>query len=147
MNEDTRQLYTLEKTWKYKPGIKLDMSNVYEILIRPCNVSYKTYRRFALGLPTRCKTIMHEGCVLSWWPKDSSQLKFETHLACKTFEEFMLHANINMNINPLFENWIIAEEYNRRYVKTIDLKTNEVLYDNVDKALKQFNEHYRRHLI
>lgn len=136
-----KTLYVLEKIWKFKPDIKLSQDDIDEILIRPCNVSYNVYRRFSLGLPTRCATIIHEGCALSWWPHDSG-LHYANHPDFKSFEEFMIYANVNKNITPLIENWLVEYEYRTYFVKTIDLKKNEVLYDGQDKLLKKLSEQY-----
>ena len=131
-------IYVLEKIWKFKPGIKLAQDNIYEILIRPCNVSYNVYRRFSLGLPTRTRIVTHEGCVMAWW-SPSSDMHSCSNNKSKTFEEFMVIANIK-NIFPDMENWLINYEWNSYFVKTIDLKKNEVLYDNQDTILAKLNE-------
>jgi hypothetical protein len=135
----TNQLYVLEKIWKFKPDLKISQDNMYEVLIRPCNVSYRTYRAFILGYNVKCQSISHEGCVLSWRPlNDISYCKQPNF---KTFEEFMIYANVNKCVFPAIENWLIrSENYSTYYVKTIDLKTNEVLYDKIDDVLKKLSE-------
>ena len=82
----SKQLYVLEKCWKYRPGLKISQDNMYEVLIRPCNVSYQTYKAFILG-HTKCQSINHEGCVLSWWPVNGISYCKQPNF--KTFEEFI----------------------------------------------------------
>ena len=147
MNEDNDKLYILEKIWKYKPGIVLKASNVHEVLIRPCNVSYDIYRNFLLKPTTSCKTIEHGGYVLAWCPDYPATYKSSLRPKVKSFEEFMIYANINMNITPLVENWIVNDEYSHIYAKTISLKTNEVWYDNVQRALKRLDEQHKMRLV
>lgn len=143
----TNQLYVLEKLWKYKPGIKLSQDNMYEALIRPCNVSHRTYRAFSLGHAIKNKTITHEGCVLSWWPYSSS-ITYHRQPDFKSFEEFMVYANVDKCIIPTIENWLVLDDNHRSYyVKTIDLKANEVLYDKIDDLLKKLDEQYHKHLV
>ena len=145
MNVDLDTLYVVDKIWQYKPGLKLDVNDVNEIAIRPCDASYKTYRRFSLGLPTRCKTIAHGSAVMLWMPK----INFCSHALphFKTYEEFVVYANVNKCIVPLFENWSISGGYHQLYCKTIDLKTHEVLYDNINNVMKRFNEQHDMHLV
>lgn len=76
---------------------------------------------------------------MSWW-SPSSGMHSCSSIMSKTFEEFMVNANIK-NIFPVMENWLINyEELNSYFVKTIDLKKNEVLYDNQDKILAKLNK-------
>lgn len=140
MMYSNKQLYVLEKLWKYKPGLKLSQDNIYEVLIRPCNVSYRTYKAFFSGHNVKCRTVTHGGCVLSWYPSEDG-ISFYKQPIFKTFEEFMIYANVNKCIFPAIENWIVrGENYLTYYVKTIDLKTNEVLYDKINDILKKLNE-------
>ena len=85
--------------------------------------------------------ITHEGCVLSWWPQESG-LHYINNPDFRSFEEFMVYANVNKNIVPLIENWLVEYEYKTYFAKTIDLKKNEVLYDGQDKLLKKLSEQY-----
>lgn len=142
------KLYVLEKIWHYKPNFKFSQDELYEVLIRPCNVSYRTYRNFSLGHNIKNKTITHEGCVLSWWPDNSHVYIYSKEPRFKSLEEFMIYANVDKCIIPLIENWMIMDNNHRNYfAKTIDLKTNEILYDNSDLLLTKLNEQYNRNLI
>lgn len=75
---------------------------------------------------------------MAWW-SPSSDMHSCSNNKSKTFEEFMVNANIK-NIFPVMENWLIKYEWNSYFVKTIDLKKNEVLYDNQDTILAKLNE-------
>ena len=96
-------------------------------------MSYKTYKNFCTGKRTKCKMITHEGAVLSWHRDKSFSLSDEPH----TFEELMLNASFNKQTVPEFENWLFDVNWKTYTVRTIDLRTGEVLYDYVDKWLSE----------
>ena len=127
----------LEKIWKvdtrdftFDPGM-FDFA-----LVRPCNVAYKTYRNFC----TRCKMITHEGAVIAWHRDKNYGFPNDP----KTFEEMLVNAGLSKNANPDFENWLFDLNWKTYTVKTVDLRTGEVLYDHPDKWL---SENKRRGLI
>lgn len=122
------KLYILEKVWKIEStDFKFDKDKFDYALIRPCNVDYKTHRNFALGKSIKVSTIVYEGCVSSWYAdKSYGNLGF-----AGPFEQFMVDANVNKLAVPLFENWVFAHNWQNYTVKTIDLKTGEVLYDSM----------------
>ena len=138
----TENTYVLEKTWKIESkDFKFDLNKFDYALIRPCNIPYKTYRDFSLGKKTRCKQIVHEGCVAYWYADDRLPALGSSF---KTFEEFLVNANINKQAVPEFENWQFDFNWKTYTVRIIDLKTGEVLYDHIDKWL---SENKRRGLI
>ena len=93
----------VEKIWKIETrNFRFDPDKFDYVLVRPCNVSYKTYKNFCTGKRTKCKMITHEGAVLSWHRDKSFSLSNEPH----TFEELMLNASFNKQIVPEFENWL-----------------------------------------
>ena len=60
----------------------------------------------------------------------------------------MIYANVNKCIFPAIENWLVrSENYSTYYVKTIDLKTNEVLYDKIDDVLNKLNEQHNKSFV
>ena len=124
----------VEKIWKIETrNFRFDPDKFDYVLVRPCNVSYKTYKNFCTGKRTKCKMITHEGAVLSWHRDKSFSLSNEPH----TFEELMLNASFNKQIVPEFENWLFDVNWKTYTVRTIDLRTGEVLYDYVDKWLSE----------
>ena len=124
----------VEKIWKIDTrNFKFDPDKFEYALVRPCDVSYKTYKNFCTGKRTKCKMITHEGAVLSWHRDKSFSLSDEPH----TFEELMLNASFNKQTVPEFENWLFDVNWKTYTVRTIDLRTGEVLYDYVDKWLSE----------
>lgn len=141
------KLYILEKIWNYSSDMNFDQSTLHEVLIRPCNVSYRTYRNFALGNLVAGKHfeyIIHEPCIMDWMPNSKYHaLDVLPDLTeCKSFEEFMIYANLNKCIFPLIENWYVRSSlnYDTYVVKKIDLKTNEVLFDGIKPVFKKLSE-------
>lgn len=131
----------VEKVWKiWSRDFTFDPDKFDYTLVRPCDVSYRTYRNFSLGKKTKCKMITHEGAVLTWHRDKSFRFGNEPD----TFEELLVKAGFTKQVVPEFENWLFEFNWKTYTVKTIDLKTNEVLYDHVDKWL---NENKRRGLI
>ena len=129
----------VEKIWKIETrNFRFDPDKFDYVLVRPCNVSYKTYKNFCTGKRTKCKMITHEGAVLSWHRDKSFSLSNEPH----TFEELMLNASFNKQIVPEFENWLFDVNWKTYTVRTIDLRTGEVLYDYVDKWLSESKWHF-----
>ena len=123
MNDD--KVYILEKAWKLKsPDFTFNKDEFDYALIRPCNVDYKTHRNFALGKKVKIHSMIYEGCVAFWYAKDF--MSDSRHIP---FEQFLVDANTNKIAIPLFENWVFEHDWHSYTVKTIDLKTNEVLYD------------------
>ena len=99
-------------------------------------------------MPIGYKSITHEGAIMSWYPRDphfSYNSSFHGHNHnFKTIEEFMIYANVNNQIEPLFENWVVNDDYSKSWhAKTIDLKTNETLYDNIKLLLKKLKDDYK----
>ena len=129
----------VEKIWKIETrNFRFDPDKFDYVLVRPCNVSYKTYKNFCTGKRTKCKMITHEGAVLSWHRDKSFSLSNEPH----TFEELMFNASFNKQIVPEFENWLFDVNWKTYTVRTIDLRTGEVLYDYVDKWLSESKWHF-----
>ena len=80
-------------------------------------------------------------CATVIYPDDNAMPVELTEF--KSFEEFMIYANLNKCIFPLIENWYVEDDmFNTYHVKTIDLKTNEVLFDDIKRVLKQLSEQY-----
>ena len=124
----------VEKIWKIKTrNFKFDPDKFDYALVRPCDVPYRTYKNFCTGKRTKCKMITHEGAVLSWHRDPSFSMSDEPH----TFEELMLNASFNKQTVPEFENWLFDVDWKTYTVRTIDLRTGEVLYDYVDKWLSE----------
>lgn len=133
-------LYILEKIWKIdKKDFKFDKDKFDCVLVRPCNVSYRTYRNFSLGKKVKVKTIIHEGCVASW----SADKSFAYCTgAPDNFDQFIIETNVNRQVFPLIENWVFEQNWKSYTVKTIDLKTNEVLFDATNKWLSENKPYY-----
>lgn len=124
----------VEKIWKIDArNFKFDPGKFDYALVRPCDVTYRTYKNFITCKCTKCKMITHEGAVLAWHRDKNFSFPSEP----KTFEEMMVNASFNKQTSPDFENWLFDVNWKTYTVKTIDLRTGEVLYDNVDKWLSE----------
>lgn len=130
---DPSKLYVLEKTWVVESrNFVLNSDKFDSALIRPCNVDYKTYKNFVLGKKVGVSTIIHEGCVAYWYRES-----WRHPGPAKSYEEFLIQANVNKLAFPLFENWMINCNWKTYTVKTIDLKTGKVLYDSTSRMLSE----------
>ncbi len=130
---DPSKLYVLEKIWVVESRDFVLRDNEFDsALIRPCNVDYKTYKNFVLGKKVGVSTIIHEGCVTYWYREGLHHVD-----PVMTYEEFLIHANVNKLAFPRFENWMINCNWKTYTVKTIDLKTGKVLYDNISRMLSE----------
>lgn len=131
----------IEKIWKIDSrDFTFDPDTFDFALIRPCNVPYRTYKNFCLGKFTQCKMIIHEGAVTSWHRDKNFRFPNEP----KTFEEMLVDAELNKQANIDFENWMFDFNWRTYTVKTIDLRTGDVLYDHSNEWL---SENKRRGLI
>lgn len=141
MNE-TDKLYVLEKKWEYFSGLNLEKDEPVACLIRPCNVSHDEYVKFMLGKPVKCFNIIHEGAVCIWEKHSNVKSCGPIRHDFATFEELMIYANVNLNIFPTIENWLIKDEYSWTtfYAKTIDLNANKTIYDNTQRILEKMRE-------
>lgn len=129
-----RNTAVLEKIWKIESkDFKFDPEKFNYALVRPCNVTYQTYKNFCLGKNTKCKMIMHEGSVSAWHRDKSFSFGSEPN----TFEEMLIKAELDCNASPDFENWLFDFNWKTYTVRTIDMRTNEVLYDHLDKWLSE----------
>ena len=83
-NENT---YVLEKIWKYSPNLRFTLNSSYftQALIRQCDASYMTYRKFILKIPCGRMAIKHMGAIAWYSPKSS---------CFKTIEEFIVNVNL-----------------------------------------------------
>ena len=130
--KDSGKLYVLEKIWKIEsPDFKFNKDKFYCALVRPCNVDYKTYRNFLLGKNVKVDSIVHEGCIASWY----ADKRFADVGQTGPFEKFMVDVNVNKQAFPLIEDWVFEHNWKSYTVKAVDLKTNEVLYDATPKWL------------
>lgn len=132
MNADYDKLYILEKVWTIDSlSFRFNENAFNYALIRPCNVSYKVYRDFSLGKNIKDKCIIHEGCIASWYASKTFNFGFKG-----PYEEFIVDVNVNKQVFPLIENWVIENNWRSYTVKTIDLKTGETLFDNTSNWFK-----------
>ena len=141
MKTNSRNTAIVEKIWKIdSKDFMFDPDKFNYVLVRPCNVTYQTYKNFLLGKKTKCKMIVHEGAVMSWHRDKSLGWTHEP----ETFEEMLIKAELDCNVMPEFENWMFDFNWKTYTVRTIDMRTHKVLYDHLDKWL---SENTRRGLI
>ena len=141
MNE-TDKLYVLEKKWEYFSGLNLEKDEPVACLIRPCNVSHDEYVKFMLGKSVKYVNVIHEGAVCIWDKQSNVMPCGPIRHDFATFEELMIYANVNLNIFPTIENWLIKDEHSWTtfYAKTIDLNANKIIYDNTQYILEKMRE-------
>ena len=135
-----KKLYIIEKIWDctYLASLKqakLDDTTLSSVLIRPCNVSYMTYVKFATGKYNG--NVIHEGAV-HYWYANGSLCRPAYASSFKTLEEFLIDLNVTKQIFPAIENHLINIDWKTYIVKTIDLKTGKTLYDAVDKFVEKY---------
>ena len=133
MKQDT--LYILEKYWKINrpDNFKFDKDRFDYALVRPCNVDYTTYKNFVLGKKVKVKSIVHEGCIASWYADG----RFFQIGSRGPFEQFIVDVNVNKQAFPLIENWMFEHNWQTYTVRTVDLKTGKTLFDSTDRWLNE----------
>lgn len=139
--------YFLEKHWKSSSYNPNDNSSICFALIRPCKHSHDDIRRFYRGLGP-IKELWLNGCILDFYPeRGRCSLSYPNF---KTFEEFMIYANVDLKIAIDFENYVVEEgsdyDCKHHFIKTIDAIDNTIVSCN-KLLMQKFNEHYAGNLI
>ena len=121
--------YFLEKFFTYNNSMKLiPASHGYKAIVRPCKWDYSAVMKFFAGKMPRNKTLMLGGCVATLdINKDSSN----------SLERWLISLALEKNIQPDFEEWHLMSYagFDDYIVKTIDLHTNAVIDDRIDKIV------------
>ena len=123
--------YFLEKQFIFING-RLEPS-CWLFLVRPCKMEYSKIVKFFKAKSN--KMLKLEGAIKVFDPSDSKNKD-------KNLEEWLINLNINDAIVPDFEQYVIYDTYDLQiYVgKTVDLHTNEVFDDKIEKIVKQLND-------
>lgn len=123
--------YFLEKQFKFVDG-KLKPSD-WPFLVRPCKMEYGKIVKLFKAKSN--KMLKLEGAIKMFDPSNPKTKD-------KNLEEWLIDLNINDAIIPDFEQYVIYDIYDfQTYVgKTVDLHTNEVFDDKIEKIVKQLNE-------
>ena len=119
--------YFLEKIYKVNEAMQQTLASV---CIRPSKLSYREV--IDMFRKNKAKSFTLDGCIDNWFPYRSQQ---------KDYEEWLIKQQLENNINLDFEVVIFYDETNYELntyaAKMVDLHTNKVLADAIDKMLEQ----------
>ena len=124
--------YILEKYYELDSKGELHKAKWMYAIVRPCKHDYDFLLKAFTGKLDKETVIKYEGQVASYDDPFGSTSK------AKTVEEWLIDLDLSKGIRPDFEEMYIQYEMTIDYysVKTIDLHTNKVIYDNVDKLVE-----------
>ena len=120
--------YFLEKYYNFDFDHKLQPAEYGHCLIRQCNWEYKDVLGFFnRKMPKEVSLCLDELVALDDYPQLDDRQDF------KTVEEWLIWLDLTKGISPDFEtiNVCTTDHVNAYLMKTLDLHTNEVLYDSV----------------
>lgn len=115
---------------------KMIPANYTEAIIRPCQWEYDTVLKFLNGKLKR-KVMMELGAGIAFFIKDISykiEPTYQPHF--NSIEEMLIWLNLNKGVQPDFEEYHINNDFTDYIVKTIDLRTNTIIYDGIDKTIE-----------
>lgn len=130
--------YFLEKYYNVDTDGQLHPSRWYHCLVRPCKMDYddilNAYNRKST------MTICLDGQIACYSEKTGKC--GPQNKPCMSVEEWLIWLNIEKDIVPDFEETHILanNSFNDYMVKTIDLHTNEVLYDSLKSTIKMLKK-------
>ena len=127
--------YFLEKYYEVGHDGKLHPIMYSTALVRPCSWDYKKVLDFLNGKLRKTTSLLLEGAVAhystssisnEYWRQDAKMFS--------SIEEWLIWLDLEKGITPDFEEVHIqsANRIHDYIAKTTDLRTKEVLYDNVD---------------
>ena len=120
--------YFLQKYYNFDFDYKLQPAEYGHCLIRQCNWEYKDVLDFFhRKMPKEVSLCLCELVALYDYPQPDDRQDF------KTIEEWLIWLDLTKGISPDFETMHVCttDRVNDYLVKTLDLHTNEVLYDSV----------------
>ena len=124
--------YFLQKYYNFDFDYKLQPAEYGHCLIRQCNWEYKDVLDFFnRKMPKEVSLCLDELVALYDYPQPDDRQDF------KTIEEWLIWLDLTKGISPDFETMHVCttDHVNNYLVKTIDLHTNEVLYDLVETTI------------
>ena len=124
--------YFLQKYYTLDFDHKLQPVEYGHCLIRQCNWEYKDVLDFFnRKMPKEVSLCLDELVSLYDYPQPDDRQDF------KTIEEWLIWLDLTKGISPDFETMHVCttDRVNDYLVKTLDLHTNEVLYDSVATIL------------
>lgn len=124
--------YFLQKYYNFDFDHKLQPVEYGHCLIRQCNWEYKDVLDFFnRKMPKEVSLCLDELVALYDYPQPDDRQDF------KTIEEWLIWLDLTKGISPDFETMHVCtiDHQDDYIVKIIDLNTNEVLYDSVEKLL------------
>lgn len=125
--------YFLEKYCEVGLDGKLHPTKYASALIRPCQWNYKKVLDFLNGKLSKTTSMTLDGAVAHY--SDSNEYWWQDGKKFSSIEEWLIWLALEKGITPDIEEMHIQESVHDYIVKTIDLRTKEVLYDNVDNIL------------
>lgn len=129
--------YFLEKYYTLDFDNKLLPAPYGHCLIRPCNWDYKDVLDFLNGKMSKKVSLQLDGQIALYNVKNANYYKhLDDSQDFNSIEEWLIWLELTKGISPDFEEVHVCTTYLDDYiVKTIDLHTNEVLYDSVEPTL------------
>ena len=124
--------YFLEKYYNLDCDNKLQPAEYGHCLIRQCNWEYEDVLDFFnRKMPKEVSLCLDELVALYDYPQPDDRQDF------KTVEEWLIWLDLTKGISPDFETMHVCttDRVNDYLVKTLDLHTNEVLYDSIATTL------------
>ena len=124
--------YFLQKYYTLDFDHKLQPAEYGHCLIRQCNQEYKDVLDFFnKKMPKEASLCLDKLIALYDYPQLDDRQDF------KTIEEWLIWLDLTKGISPDFETMHVCttDRVNDYLVKTLDLHTNEVLYDSVETTI------------
>ena len=134
--------YFLEKNYILGSDGQLHKDKYCYALIRPCKWDYSTVLKWMHGEMESKQMLMLEGQVAMY-----NLHSMPNEKPFSSIEEFLINVELYQGISPDFEEMRIRhfDSFNNYVVKTIDLHTKKVMYDNVDATIKKLTKQWIVH--
>ena len=135
--------YFLEKYYNFDFDHKLQPAEYGHCLIRQCNWEYKDVLDF-FNRKMQKDVSLHLNELVELY--DIENTNYYKQLIIKqdfnTIEEWLIYLALTKGISPNFETMHVCtiDHQDDYLVKIIDLNTNEVLYDSVEKTLAKLKK-------
>ena len=128
--------YFLQKYYNFDFDYKLQPAEYGHCLIRQCNWEYKDVLDFFnKKMPKEVSLCLGKLVALYDGAQSDDRQDF------KTAEEWLIWLDLTKGISPDFETINVCTMSHLDYnVKTIDLHTNEVLYDSIETTIKKLKK-------
>ena len=130
--------YFLEKYYEVGLDGKLHPIKYASVLVRPCQWNYKKVLDFLNGKLSKKTSMILDGAVAYY--SDSNEHWRQDGKKFSSIEEWLIWLDLEKGITPDIEEMHIQEFGHDYIAKTTDLRTKEVLYDNVDNTLAKIRK-------